>query len=491
MTSPATASQAATPVPDRRLNLISLVLALGVFITLLDTTIVNIALDHLRTVFDASVAQTQWVATGYLLAFVSVIPVSGWLSERFGARNAWMSAVGAFLVGSLLCGLAGSLPALIAFRVLQGIGGGMVMPITLSIVTRAAGPERIHKATAAVALPGLLGPILGSVLGGAIVQSLSWHWLFLVNVPVCLVALILGRSLLPATVGQRGHRLDVPGFLLLAPGVVAVAYGIGEMSGKDGFAAAGAWLPLVTGAVLLAAFTLHSLRARRPALIDVRLFARRSFGLSSVITFAGGFSTYALSFLLPLFYQQVRGETVLHTGLLLITQGLGTMFFVVALRGVAERLDSRFVIAAGMAITMIGTVPFALAGAHGGTALLLAGQFAQGLGFAATTFPVMTLALANLSHDETPRASAAFSVVQRVGAPFGVAVIAVILQNRLDGATTAADGLAAFSGTFWWIFALSAAPLVLAFLVPSRKHTAAAPEPAGPEKPAEPAAPAQ
>lgn len=138
MTPTVTASQATTPVPDRRLNLISLVLALGVFTTLLDTTIVNIALDHLQAVFHSSVARTQWVATGYLLAFVSVIPVSGWLSERFGARNAWMFAVGAFLSGSLLCGLAGSLPALIAFRVLQGIGGGMVMPITLSIVTRAA-----------------------------------------------------------------------------------------------------------------------------------------------------------------------------------------------------------------------------------------------------------------------------------------------------------------------------------------------------------------
>ncbi|WP_329258998.1 multidrug efflux MFS transporter [Streptomyces sp. NBC_01478] len=486
MTSTATAAQATTPpVTDRRLNLISLVLALGVFITLLDTTIVNIALDHLRTVFDASVAQTQWVATGYLLAFVSVIPVSGWLSERFGARNAWMFAVGAFLVGSLLCGLAGSLPELIAFRVVQGIGGGMVMPITLSIVTRAAGPERLHKATAAVALPGLLGPILGSVLGGAIVQSLSWHWMFLVNVPVCLVALVLGRFLLPATAGQRGHRLDVSGFLLLTPGVVGVAYGIGEVSGKDGFAAARAWLPLFIGVVLLAAFTVHSLRARRPALIDVRVFARRSFGLSGVITFASGFSTYALSFLLPLFYQQVRGETVLHTGLLLIPQGLGTMFFVVALRNLAARLDGRFVVAAGVLLTMIGTVPFALADAHGRTALLLAGQFAQGLGFAATTFPVMALALSSLSHDETPRGSAAFSVVQRVGAPFGVAVIAVILQNRLAGAATATDGLSAFSGTFWWIVGLSAVPLVLAFFVPSQKRTEPEPEPTAPTVPAQ------
>ena len=469
MTSTVTAAQATTPVTNRRLNLISLVLALGVFTTLLDTTIVNIALDHLRAVFHASVAQTQWVATAYLLSFVSVIPVSGWLSERFGARNAWMFAVGAFLVGSVLCGLAGSLPALIAFRVIQGIGGGMVMPITLSIVTRAAGRERIHQATAAVALPGLLGPVLGSVLSGAVVQSLSWHWLFYLNVPVCLAALVLGPIVLPATAGQRGHRLDVLGFLLLTPGVVAVAYGISEVPGTDGFASARAWVPLVVGAVLLTVFAVHSLSARRPALIDVRMFARRGFGLGSVITFAGGFSIYALSFLLPLFYQQVRGETVLHTGLLLIPQGLGTMFFVVVVRNFAARFDGRFVIAAGVALTMIGTVPFAVAATHGGTILLLAGQFAQGLGFAATTFPVMALALSNLSHDETPRGSAAFSVVQRVGAPFGVAVIAVILQSRLDGASTAADGLSAFSETFWWIVGLSAVPLLLAFFVPSAR----------------------
>ncbi|MGW2276474.1 DHA2 family efflux MFS transporter permease subunit [Streptomyces sp. NPDC001770] len=470
MTATPVASTATPEVTDRRLTLIGLVLALGTFTTLLDTTIVTIALDHLHTTFHASVARTQWVSTGYLLAFVSVIPVSGWLSERFGARHAWMFAIGAFLVGSLLCGLADSLPELIAFRVVQGIGGGMVMPITLSLITRAAGPERIDRATAAVALPGLLGPLLGSVLGGAVVQSLSWHWLFFLNVPVCLAALALGPGLLPATAGRRGHRLDVPGFLLLTPGVVAIAYGISRTSGADGFAAASAWAPLAGGAGLLAAFAVHSLRARHPALVDVRMFARRSFGLGSVITFASGFTTYALSFLLPLFYQQVRGATVLHTGLLLVTQGLGTMFFVVALRTVAARHDGRLVVAAGVALAMLGTVPFALADTHGGTPLLLAAQFAQGLGFAATTFPVMTLAFSNLSHDEAPRGSAAFSVVQRVGAPFGVAVIAVVLQSRLGGTITASERLAAFSTAFWWTFGLSTVPLVLAFLLPSKRR---------------------
>jgi EmrB/QacA subfamily drug resistance transporter len=453
------------PVSDRRLTLISLVLALGAFITLLDSTIINVALDRLRSVFDASVADTQWVTTAYLLAFVAVIPFSGWLSERVGAHRAWLFAIAAFLAGSILCGLATSLPVLIGFRALQGIGGGMVMPITMSIVARAAGPERMHRATAAVALPGLLGPILGSVLGGAIVQYWNWHWLFYVNVPVCVVALALGSFLLPKTPGRRGHRFDIRGFLLLTPGVVALAYGVAQATGADGFADPKAWVPLAAGVSLLAGFTLYALTTGNQPLIDVRIFARRSFGAGSLVTFMAGFSTYALMFLLPLYYQQVRGESVFRTGLLLIPQGLGVLFFIIALRNLAARSDGRIVVVGGVASTMIGILPFALADASGGTGLLLLGQFAQGLGFAASTFPVLTLALAGLSHDETPRGSAAFSVVQRVGAPFGVAVIAVILQNLLTGSTSPA---AAFSETFWWTFGFGALPLALAFLLPGR-----------------------
>ncbi|WP_165978142.1 DHA2 family efflux MFS transporter permease subunit [Actinomadura darangshiensis] len=480
-----TSSTAAPPVPavpvtDRRLYLIGPVLALGAFTTLLDTTIVNIALDRLSTRFGAPVAQAQWIVTGYLLAYVAVIPASGWISERFGARNAWLFAVGAFLAGSLLCGLAGSLPALVAFRVVQGIGGGMVIPITMSILAQAAGPDRLDRAMIPVAVPSLLGPVLGSVLGGVILQSADWRWLFFVNVPVCLAAVVLGSWLLPATAGRRGHRFDTAGFLLLTPGVVALAYGISRAPGHCGFASASAWLPLLAGTALIAAFTAHSLRARRAALIDVRVFARRGFGLSSLITFVSGFSTYALAFLLPLFYQQVRGESVLDTGLLLIPQGVGIMTFFLLARRLAARLDGRVVVAAGVLLTMAGIAPFALAGAHGGTVLLLCGQFLQGLGFGATTFPLMLLALASLSHDEAPRGSAAFNVVQRVGAPFGVAVIAVVLQTLLDGTAAPADGLAAFSATFWWTFGLSALPLLLALLVPKAEtaEPAASPAPA-------------
>lgn len=463
------------PVSGRRLNLITLVLVLGAITTMLDTTIVNIALDHLHTAFHASVAETQWVATGYLLAYVAVIPVSGWASERFGTRRVWMFAVAAFLLGSALCGLAWSLPALIGFRVLQGIGGGMVLPLTITILTRAAGTERIGRAIATIGLIGQLAPILGPIIGGSIVSSISWHWLFYVNVPICLAALIMAPFFLPATRGDRSTSLDVLGFALLTPGVVALAFGVSKAAGTAGFGALDAWLPIAIGAVLLLGFVFYALRAKRPALIDVRVFRRRSFGLSSVITFVAGFSLYALMFLLPLFYQQLRGDSVFATGLLLIPQGLGTMCFILLNRRLGAKIDTRLVIVAGVLLTMIGILPFAVAGLSGGDALLLGGQFLQGFGMGAVSLPVMTLAFAGLSHAETPRGSAAFSVVQRVGAPFGVTVVAVILERLLSGAHTPQAALGAFGATFWWVFGLSAVPLALAFFIPSMKRAAAAP----------------
>jgi MFS family permease len=180
-------------------------------------------------------------------------------------------------------------------------------------------------------------------------------------------------------------------------------------------------------------------------------------------------------FLLPIFYQQVRGDSVLETGLLLIPQGLGTMLFLVLSGRIAARIDGRFIVAGGVALLMLGILPFALAGAQGGAVLLLAAQFVQGFGFGAATIPVMTLAFASLSPAEAPRGSAAFSVVQRAGAPFGVAVIAVILQGYLRHTSTPAAALGAFTSTFWWILVLSAIPLFLAFFIPRAPARSAAP----------------
>jgi EmrB/QacA subfamily drug resistance transporter len=471
MTASLEADRSTEPVSQRRLTLITMVLLLGAITTILDTTIVNIALDRLSGHFDASLADTQWVVTAYLLAYVAVVPASGWASERFGTRRVWIGAVSTFMIGSMLCGLSWSLGSLIVFRVLQGVGGGLVLPVTITILTRAAGRQRIGRAIATIGFIGQLGPILGPLTGGLILDSVSWSWLFFVNVPICLVAVLLAPRILPAGTKDAGQTLDALGLALLTPGVVAVAYGINQAVEPGGFGATGCWLPLVVGVMLLGSFAAHSLTSRRSTLLDVRLFARRSFGLSSVIVFVSGFSLYALMFMLPLFYQQVRGESVLATGVLLIPQGIGTMAFILLNGRLAGRFDTRVVIAAGVVVTAIGVLPFALAGATGGGAVLLGGQLLQGFGMGAVSLPVMTLAFAGLSHAETPRGSAAFSVVKQIGAPFGVTVIAVILQHQLSAAGTPEESLDAFRTTFWWALGLSIVPLVLAVFIPGDRRT--------------------
>ena len=457
-------------ITDRRLNALSIVLLLGAVTSILDTTIVNVALHPLSEIFHASVAATQWVSSGYLLALAGVIPLTGWAVERFGARTVWMTAIAVFLLGSVLCGVAWNLPSLIGFRVLQGIGGGMILPVTLTILTQAAGPSRLSKAMAAIMLPAQLAPILGPVIGGLIITSINWNWLFFVNVPLCIVALALAPKFLPSDVRHPGHPLDWRGFLLITPGLIALAYGISNAA--QGFDALDAWLPIAVGAVLIVGFVWYALRARRSPLVDVRVFAQRSFGLASVITFVSGFSSFASMFLLPVFYQELRGDSALTTGLLLIPQGLGTIAFL-GVQGRLKQLDPRILVAGGVALTMIGLLPFVFSGSSGNDVLLLVGQFVRGFGIGASMLPIMTLAFAGLARAEVPRASAAFNIVQRVGAPFGVTVVAVILQALAARGSGAAHVTAAFQTTFWWVIAFSLVPLALAFLL--RKPAPAAP----------------
>src|SRR5689334_13493371 len=223
------------PGIDRALARLAAVVVLGTIMSILDTTIVNVAIETLGRDLHASLTSIQWVSTGYLLALATVIPLTGWTMERFGAKRAWMTSVVLFLAGSTLCGLAWSTGSLIAFRVLQGFGGGMIMPIGQAILAQAAGPQRMGRVMSVIGVPTLLGPILGPVIGGLIVDNFSWRWIFFVNLPVGAVALILAARTLPAAdAGRTRPRLDVPGLLLLSPGLAALVYGqIGRASCRE------------------------------------------------------------------------------------------------------------------------------------------------------------------------------------------------------------------------------------------------------------------
>src|SRR3954451_3440956 len=204
---------------DRALLRLASVVVLGTIMSILDTTIVNVAIQTLGRELHSSLSQIQWVSTGYLLALSTVIPLTGWAMERFGGKRMWMLSVTLFLAGSTLCGLAWSVESLVVFRVLQGFGGGMILPIGQAILAQAAGPQRMGRVMSVIGIPTLLGPILGPVIGGLIVDHFSWRWIFFVNVPVGAVALLLAwRILPPADVRRQRPVLDVLGLTLLSPG---------------------------------------------------------------------------------------------------------------------------------------------------------------------------------------------------------------------------------------------------------------------------------
>ena len=298
---------------DRQTLVVAGVVVLGAIMSILDSTIVNVALDSLSRDLDAPLSTIQWVTTGYLLSLAIVIPLSGWFSERFGSKRVWLLSVALFGLGSVLCGLAPSAGALIAFRVLQGLGGGMILPVGQSVTAQTAGPGRLGRVMSVIGVPMLLAPVLGPVLGGLIVGGASWRWIFFVNVPIVIAGLGLGVRLLPGGIGRADPgRLDWLGVALLCPGMAAIVFGLSEIERHDGLSQPIAFLPILAGVMLIALFGRHRLRVPRP-LIEMRLFRSRHLAAAGVTAFVLGAAMFGVMLVVPLYYQAARGQDVLAT----------------------------------------------------------------------------------------------------------------------------------------------------------------------------------
>ena len=237
---------------------------LGAVMSILDTTIVNVALATLGKDLHSSLATIQWVITGYMLSLAAVIPVTGWASRRFGAKRVFLISLVLFTLGSLLCGLATSVTELIVFRVLQGLGGGMIMPLAQMIMADAAGPKRMGRVMGLVAVPMMLAPTLGPLLGGTIIEASSWRWIFYVNLVVGAVAIPLAIRLLPAKAGEKTDTLDFAGLALMSTGLVGVTYGLAEAGTYGSFSNAHVWVPILVGAVARDRFRLPRVAGQAP-----------------------------------------------------------------------------------------------------------------------------------------------------------------------------------------------------------------------------------
>jgi EmrB/QacA subfamily drug resistance transporter len=500
-----TTTEPSTPMPppsadaglDRGLMLVASVVVLGAIMSILDVTVVNVAINTLARDFHTTLPTIQWVATGYTLALATVIPITGWAADRFGTKRLYMTSIALFLCGSMLSGLAWSAGSLIFFRVLQGFGGGMLMPAGMTILTRAAGPQRVGRVMAVIGVPMLLGPIFGPILGGWLVDSFSWRWIFFINVPIGAVALTMALRVLPRDIPDAAHRFDWTGLFLLSPGLAAVIYGLAKSGSAGGFGHPEVIVPVVAGALALAAFVRHGLRTP-DALIDLRLFANRTFSVASLTLILVIVAVFGGMLLLPLYLQAVRGETAMDTGLLLAPQGFGAMISMPIAGRLADRTGVGRIVPVGLIGVGLSFLGLTRLGADTSYWLFGADLFVMGLGMGATMMPTFTGAMQTLRQRDVSRASTTLNINQQVGASIGTAVLSVLLTHELlarfhghGGGIGAAAALPpaararvagpmadAFATTFWYALALLIVALVVsAVLLPRQKPAPVEDEP--------------
>jgi EmrB/QacA subfamily drug resistance transporter len=470
-----------SPAPPPRIEAhvlrVAVVIILGAIMSVLDTTIVNVALHDLSVDLRASLGGIQWVITGYLLSLAAVIPVTGWAVRRFGARRLYLIALVVFTAGSGLCALAASSGELIAFRVVQGVGGGMLTPIGQMILVKAAGPKNMSKVMSLIGVPIVLAPVLGPTLGGVLLQSVGWEWIFMINVPIGVLALVLALKLLPreSAGSSQAGRLDFLGLLLAAAGVVGLTYGLSESETAGSLASSTVLWPGLGGLLLLALFTIRSHRVERP-LLDLRLFANPGFRAAAVATFCLGAALFGAMILLPLYFQTIRGENAVSTGLLLIPQGIGGAIGMVLSGRLTNRMGAGRTSLLGGAILVIATVPFVEVTATTSFSILAGAMIARGVGVGLAIMPAMTAAFSVLTKDQVNDATPQLTVLQRVGGSLGTAIIAVVLQGQIQHAHTAAAAAAGFGRTYWWVMAVAVVALVPTLFLARIERRAKAPD---------------
>ncbi|MFD5322366.1 DHA2 family efflux MFS transporter permease subunit [Streptomyces sp. NPDC127092] len=442
------------------------VMVLGGMMSYLDATIVNVGISTLSSEFTVTLATIEWVTTGYLLAVALAIPLAGWALVRFGAKRMWLLGLTVFLIGSTLAAFAWNAESLIAFRVVQGLGGGMIDPIMMTVVAGAAGPERIGRVMGLISVPITLGPVVGPIVGGLILDNLSWMWLFLVNIPFALAAIILAIKVLPADPPPSGDPvpLDAVGVFLLSPGFAALVYALSQ-AGAHGFGSARVIVGLVVGLALFAAYVVHALRTDKTPLLDLRLFAGKGFTASVTTMFLLGGGLFSLLFLLPLYYQQVHGHTVLESGLLLAPLGLGTLIGMPLAGNLADRFGAKVLVPTGALLIGAGALVFTGSGPDSSQVLLTAAQLAAGFGMGLVGAPTMGSVYRTVPGESVAGATGAVFILNQIGASLGIAVVALILQGGGAHATPTTES---FGDAFWWVVAAAVVVFLAGLLLPGR-----------------------
>ncbi|HEX4429338.1 MAG TPA: MDR family MFS transporter [Frankiaceae bacterium] len=445
---------------DPTLRRIGLVTILGSVMSVLDTMVVNVALDSLSRKLHTDIETIQWVVTSYLLALAATVPISAWAARRIGVKKLYLISLLIFTVGSALCGLAWSAGSLIVFRVLQGIGGGMIVPVGQMIIVRAAGKDNLGRVMGVLSTPTILAPIFGPTIGGLLLQAFGWQWIFLINIPVGVVALILGQRILPPDQPEAAGRLDVPGFVLAGLGTVALIYGLAETASKGDLMRVGSGGAVLAGAILLVAFVRESLRSSAP-LLDLTVFRDRTYTAVTITALMSSAAMFSAMIITPLYFQIVRGQDATRTALLVAPVSIGVVLVISRAGRASDRYGGGRVSVIGLVVGALSLLPFIVFDEHTPYIVTILVNIMRGIGFGALGTPLFAVAFAALGEKHTRDVSAQMNIVMRVGGSLGTAIATVILQRALShhGGTPAQSAIA-FQETYVWLTAISVVAIV-------------------------------
>ena len=419
---------------DAALFRVAGVCILATVMAILDVTVVSVAQRTFIAEFGSSQAVVGWTMTGYTLALATVIPLTGWAADRFGTKRLFMGSVFAFMLGSLMCALASNILQLITFRIVQGIGGGMLMPLGFIILTREAGPKRLGRLMSILSIPMLLAPICGPIVGGWLIDTSSWRWIFLINLPIGLLTLALAAAVFARDHPARSETFDVIGCLLLSPGLATFLFAVSSIPGRGTVADRHVLIPATIGLVLIAAFAVHAWHRADHPLIDLRLFGNPVITQANVTMLVFATAFFGAGLLLPSYFQQVLHHTPMQAGVHMIPQGLGAMLTMRLTGPLVDRRGPGKIVLVGIALITAGLGTFAVGVArqadYGPT--LLVGLAITGLGMGCTMMPLSVASVQALAPHQIARGTTLMSVSHQVGGSMGTAMMSMILTNQFN-----------------------------------------------------------
>jgi EmrB/QacA subfamily drug resistance transporter len=435
----------------------------GALLCQLDATIVNVSLSNLAADLGSDLSTIQWVTSGYLLALTLVLPLNGWLVDRIGAKALYLWCFSSFTLCSALCGLAWSAGSLIAFRVVQGLSGGLLAPMAQMMVAGAAGKQMV-RVIGYIAVPILAAPILGPIIAGIILEYASWRWLFLVNLPVGALALLMAILFLPNDRQETRLRdLDWTGLALLSPGLVLLLYGSERIAQTVGRAA------LVVGAFMLGGFLWAARRKGNRALINLRVFKGKAFSASAVVQFLSNGVMVAGQMLIPVYLIRACGRSPSEMGWMLAPLGLGMMVTYPLMGALTNRFGIRQVSAAGALMALTATLPLVYLAGHGlNFLILMPALFFRGMGQSAVGVPSMSAAYASVDRRDLPTATTSLNIVQRLGGPTLTTLCATVLGWKLSLPVADQTASTGYAWTFVVLCALHALTFIAALRLPLR-----------------------